>query len=131
MISLKKPIQILTEFKFKVYFIAEFETNLLGINIGTILIISLVILLLFWIVASLLSLFSGYRILFNITTNECLNYEKYSYISFSPFYMNANDKGIKKNVTQFFTCDDEAQKPIEEKNRSVELFNLLYGKHPL
>ena len=98
---------------------------------GTILIILLSVLLLFLVAATLLLVFAAYRILYNITTNECLNSHKYSYLSFTPFYLNANDKGIKKNVLQFFTCDDEAQKPIEEQTRSVELFNLLTGKHPL
>ena len=66
----------------------------------------LIALIVLWFMSFFMFVTSFARVLFNITTNECINFHKYSYINLLNPYINPNDRGFYNNLYYFFTCDD-------------------------
>lgn len=109
----------------------DITLRLFGIRKTAIFLIVLLLLVLFWICTFALSTFAILRIIFNTTTNECINADKYTYISLSGKYYNRNDRGIWKNFYNFFICDDTPQpapnpsEELKEKKLQKDFFETM------
>ena len=64
-----------------------------------------------WLCAFIMVAFGIYRLYYNITTNEFINYRKYNYVNMSP-YFNLFDRGAVKNFYRFFSFHDDPPKPL-------------------
>ena len=85
----------------------------------------------FWLLSFCLAVMGIIRVKFNLTSNECINSEKYSYISLDGKYSNRNDRGTIENFVRFFTCDDTPVPPpnpaetLKENKLKQDFFDMI------
>lgn len=85
-------------------------------------------LIILWTANTMMVVMSLSRVRYNLTTNECMNSDKYSYVSLNGKYYNRNDRGTWENMYRFFTCDDSpvpSKTPYEEREEKRQQDRLL------